>query len=396
MYQHITQPYQGDPILSLMQTFNQDPRQDKINLSIGVYYDNHGKTELPNSVAIAAQNVGTGLQNYLPMEGHAGFRAAVTQWLLGKEHPALLQNRVVVVQTLGGSGALKLCADFMHRYFPHATAHVSHPTWDNHRSIFSSAGIRVSDYPYYNLSTQSIDFAALCDYVTRLPAKDILVLHPCCHNPTGVDLSHQQWDSLLNIIAQRELIAFMDMAYHGLGENFSADSYAITRAIGLNIPVWVSYSFSKNMGLYGQRVGALLAVTPSAQEAQLVLGELTYGVRCIYSSPPAQGVLTAYGVLSSSQLCQQWQEEVAQMRQRIQNMRQTLYTTLSEKLPMKNFDFLIQQRGMFSYTGLSCEQVYHLRNKWGIYLLDTGRMCIAGLNDSNIHLVAEALAQTYG
>lgn len=394
MYQHV-QPYAGDPILSLVETFQRDPRKHKINLSIGIYFDNDGKMPLPESVRQAGERVGNQVQSYLPMEGHVGFRDAVAKLILGEQNPVLQEKRVAVVQTLGGSGALKLGADFLHCWFPQAQVYVSDPTWDNHRGIFQGAGFEVGTYPYYNPETIGVKFTEMCDFLNRLPENTIVLLHPCCHNPTGVDLSQAQWDAVLDIVKTRQLIPFMDMAYQGFGGNFADDAYAIRRAAQLGLPLFVSCSFSKNMSLYGQRVGALLAIAPTVEEAELVLGQLKFGVRRIYSSPPAQGGLTAYHVLSSPELATQWQNEVYAMRDRIRQMRQKLYDVLSNRLPEKDFGFFIQQCGMFSYTGLSEVQVHRLRDEFAVYLLDSGRLCIAGLNDGNVDAVAEALVQVY-
>ncbi|QMT30408.1 amino acid aminotransferase [Alysiella filiformis] len=394
MYQHVT-PYAGDPILSLVETFKQDPRPNKINLSIGIYFDNEGKMPFPNSVFQAAQRIENQVQPYLPMEGHAGFRAAVAKLLFGAESLVLQENRVAAVQTLGGSGALKLGADFIHRWFPQSHVFVSDPTWDNHRGIFEGAGFEVGSYPYYDPATIGVKFDAMCDFFRSLPEHSVVLLHPCCHNPTGVDLLPEQWDTILNIVAERQLIPFMDIAYQGFGDTFDSDAYAIRQAAKLNLPLFVSCSFSKNMSLYGQRVGALMVLAPNAAQADLVLGQLKFIVRRIYSSPPAQGVLAAQGVLGDTNLAAQWQNEVYEMRDRIRAMRLKLYEVLREKLPEKDFSYFVKQRGMFSYTGLSVAQVQRLRDEFAIYVLDSGRLCVAGLNEGNVETVAKALAQVF-
>lgn len=391
MYQHV-QAYAGDPILSLVETFKSDPRANKINLSIGIYFDNEGNMPLPDSVFQAGERVGNQAQGYLPMEGHAGFRAEIANLLFSKDNPVLAENRLAVVQTLGGSGALKLGADFIHRWFPQAKAYVSDPTWDNHRGIFEGAGFEVGAYPYYDPATIGVKFDEMCAFFNTLPENTVVLLHPCCHNPTGVDLLPEQWDTLLKIVAERKLIPFMDIAYQGFGDTFDNDAYAIRQAAAMNLPFLVSCSFSKNMSLYGQRVGGLAVLAPNAAEADLVLGQLKFGVRRIYSSPPAQGGLTAYHVLSNNELAAQWQSEVYEMRDRIRAMRQKLHDVLREKLPEKDFSYFVKQRGMFSYTGLTVAQVHRLRDEFAIYVLDSGRLCIAGLNDSNVDTVANALA----
>lgn len=394
MYQDIT-PYAGDPILSLVETFIKDPREHKINLSIGIYFDETGKMPLPASVESAGQSIPVQAQSYLPMEGHAGFRAQIAPLLLGGQHDAIAEQRIVSVQTIGGSGALKLAADFLHRWFPDTKVYISDPTWDNHRSIFEGAGFEVETYPYYDAATIGVKFDEMKTFFAALPKHSVVLLHPCCHNPTGVDLSQAQWDELLTIVQQRGLIALMDIAYLGFGDGFVSDAYAVRRAAELGIPLWVSVSFSKNMSLYGERVGALMVVTPSAKEAEIVLGQLKFTVRRIYSSPPAHGALVAYHVLSDASRREQWQQEVAAMRERIKAMRQALYDKLSQMLPEYDFSYFIKQRGMFGYTGLSPQQVQRLQDEFAVYLLQTGRMCIAGLNEGNIDAVAEALAQVY-
>lgn len=394
MYQHIP-AYAGDPILSLVETFQQDPRPNKINLSIGIYFDNEGKMPLPNSVKTAEQRVGNGVKSYLAMEGHAGFRTEVAKLILGENHSALRDNRVAIVQTLGGSGALKLGADFLHRFFPDAKMFVSNPTWDNHRGIFEGAGFEVGDYPYYDPETIGVKFTEMCDFFRGLAKNTVVLLHPCCHNPTGVDLSEPQWDTLLDIIAERGLIPFMDIAYQGFGGDFASDAYAIRRAGEMGLPLFASCSFSKNMSLYGQRVGALMVFAPNTAEMELVLGQLKFGVRRIYSSPPAQGGLTAYHVLADQALASEWETEVYEMRDRIRAMRQKLFDVLSARLPEKDFSYFIRQRGMFSYTGLSVAQVHRLRDEFAVYILDSGRLCVAGLNDGNIDAVANALSAVF-
>lgn len=389
MFQHIT-PYAGDPILSLVETFQQDPRSHKVNLSIGIYFDENGQLTLPESVRAAEQHLMVQARAYLPMEGHTGFRGVVQQILFGEQKP-----NIATVQTLGGSGALKLSADFFKQWFPQSHVYVSNPTWDNHRSIFEGAGLPVSDYPYYDPQTHSVAFDALCDFFQQLKPLDIVLLHPCCHNPTGIDLSPNQWDILLKMIQEKQLIPLMDMAYQGFGDGFEPDTYALHQAIKMGLPVWISYSFSKNMSLYGERVGALSVVCPDVAQAEAVLGQLKYAVRRIYSSPPTRGALIVHEVLNNPSLTQQWQHDVGIMRQRIQSMRQQLVQRLSTHLPEHDFGYLAQQKGMFSYTGLSPKQVARLQNDYAVYLVSSGRMCVAGLNEHNLDYVADCLAQVF-
>ena len=394
MFQHV-EFYPGDPILGLVETFNNDSRAEKVNLGIGIYFDANGKLPVLGSVREAEVRRAATAQPrpYLPMEGLAAYRGAVQNLLFGQNNPTLAAKRIATIQTLGGSGALKVGADFLHRWFPQAKVYVSAPTWDNHRSIFEGAGFEVGTYPYYDPATVGVRFEEMLAFFLSLPENSVLLLHPCCHNPTGVDLSHAQWDAVLEVVQTRKLIPFMDIAYQGFGEDMDHDAYAIRKAVEMGLPLFVSNSFSKNLSLYGERVGGLSVVCPTADEAALVFGQLKATVRRIYSSPPAHGGYVTAEVMNSPELFAQWQGEVGEMRDRIRAMRQKLHAVLSAKLPQKNFDYFIKQRGMFSYTGLSPEQVQRLQDEFAVYLVASGRMCVAGLNEANIDYVANAFAE---
>ena len=393
MFRHI-EFYPGDPILSLVETFNADRREGKVNLGIGIYFDGEGRLPVLPSVRSAEVERAAEAhpRSYLPMEGLAQYRNAVQKLVFGTENPLLREGRVVTVQTLGGSGALKIGADFLHRWFPGAKVYVSDPTWENHKSIFSGAGFEVGAYPYYNAADGSLRFDDMLAFFATLPARSVLGLHPCCHNPTGVDLSRSQWDELLEVLAERSLIPFMDMAYQGFGNDFDNDAYAVRRAAQIGLPLFVANSFFKNLSLLGERIGGPSVVCPSEGEAALVFGQLKACVRRIYSSPPAHGAFVAAAVLDTPQRMAQWQDEVAQMRGRIRTMRQCLHALLQERRPQGNFDYLLKQRGMFGYTGFSAEQVLRLREEFAVYLVDSGRMCVAGLNEKNVSRVADAFA----
>ena len=393
MFQHI-EFYAGDPILSLVETFQADTRPEKVNLGIGIYFDEHGKLPVLQCVQAAEAKRAAVSQPraYLPMEGLAAYRSAVQKLLFGADCPALADQRIATIQTLGGSGALKVGADFLHRWFPHSKAYVSNPTWDNHKSIFEGAGFEVGSYPYYDPATVGVQFDEMLAFFNQLPAHSVLILHPCCHNPTGVDLSPAQWDKVLEVIQQRQLIPFMDIAYQGFGETLADDAYAIRQAVNMGLTLFVSNSFSKNLSLYGERVGGLSVVCPTAEEAALVFGQLKFTVRRIYSSPPAHGGFIAADVMNTPEWFTLWENEVYQMRDRIRAMRQRLYTILSNKLPERDFSYFIKQRGMFSYTGLNPAQVQRLQDEFAVYLVASGRMCVAGLNESNIDYVANAFA----
>ena len=387
--------YAGDPILSLMERFKDDPRSDKVNLSIGLYYNEDGIIPQLQAVAEAearfnAQPHGASL--YLPMEGLNSYRHAIAPLLFGADHPVLKQNRVASIQTLGGSGALKVGADFLKRYFPQSRVWVSDPTWENHIAIFEGAGFEVSTYPWFDDETNGVRFEAFLAKLQTLPERDIVLLHPCCHNPTGADLSNAQWDEVVKVLKARNLIPFLDIAYQGFGAGMEDDAYAIRAIASAGLPMLVSNSFSKIFSLYGERVGGLSIVCDDAETAGRVLGQLKATVRRNYSSPPNFGAQVVAAVLNDAALKASWLAEVEAMRTRILAMRQTLVDALKEAVPGKNFDYLLKQRGMFSYTGLSAAQVDRLREEFGVYLIASGRMCVAGLNSRNVQRVAQAFA----
>ena len=395
MFQHIP-PYAGDPILSLMEQFNADPRAEKVNLSIGLYYNEDSivpqlDTIIEAQKRIAPKNDKTKL--YLPMEGFKPYRDAIQALLFGANSPAIQQGRVATIQTLGGSGALKVGADFLKRYFPESEVWVSNPTWDNHVAIFEGAGFKTHTYPYFDAQTGGVNFDGMCDALKALQAGSIVLLHPCCHNPTGADLSAQQWDQVIEILKAQQLIPFLDIAYQGFAEGMDEDAYLIRALADTELDFIVSNSFSKIFSLYGERVGGLSIVCQNAEEANRVLGQLKFTVRRNYSSPPTTGAVLVNTVLQQESLKTLWLSEVEEMRARILTMREKLKQLLSEKLPQQNFDYLTQQRGMFSYTGLSAEQVDELRDQHAVYLVRSGRICVSGLNERNIQYVADALVK---
>nr|WP_269435455.1 aromatic amino acid transaminase [Enterobacter sp. SECR18-0236] len=387
--------YAGDPILSLMERFKEDPRSDKVNLSIGLYYNEEGIIPQLQAVAEAEARLNAvphGASLYLPMEGLNAYRNTIAPLLFGADHPVLAQKRVATIQTLGGSGALKVGADFLKKYFPDSGVWVSDPTWENHVAIFEGAGFNVETYPWFDSETNGVRVEALLEKLKTLPARSIVLLHPCCHNPTGADLTNAQWDAVIEVLKARNLIPFLDIAYQGFGAGMEDDAYAIRAVASAGLPVLVSNSFSKIFSLYGERVGGLSVVCEDAEAASRVLGQLKATVRRIYSSPPNFGAQVVATVLGDEQLKASWLAEVESMRKRILSMRQELVNVLKEAVPGHNFDYLIRQRGMFSYTGLSAAQVDRLRDEFGVYLIASGRMCVAGLNASNVHRVAQAFA----
>ena len=393
MFQHVD-AYPGDPILTLNEDFQKDPRQGKINLSIGIYFDDAGRLPVMQAVREAEtamlQNIGP--KPYLPMVGAANYREAIQHLLFGPQHEAVKAGRIATIQTLGGSGGLKVGADFLKRYFPTSEVWVSDPTWDNHRAIFEGAGFKVHTYPYYDATTGGLKFGALMDTVRSLPAQSIVLLHACCHNPTGVDLTRDQWAELIPVLRERKLLPYLDIAYQGFGDGIDEDAHAIRALTEAGVSFFVANSFSKSFSLYGERVGGLSVVCPDKAQADLVLGQLMSAVRRNYSSPPTHGSQIVAKVLQTPALRQNWAEELGAMRTRIQAMRQRLHDVLAAQLPGRDISYFVTQRGMFSYTGLSAEQVDVLREQHGVYVLRSGRMCVAGLNVGNVDRVAEAMA----
>ena len=393
MFQHI-EPFAGDPILSLNEDFQKDPRPNKINLSIGIYFDDAGRIPVMESVRRAENLViaKNGPKPYLPIEGAANFRGAVQHLLFGAPHEAVASGRVATIQSVGSSGGLKVGADFIARYFPGSAVWVSDPTWDNHRSMFEGAGLTVNTYPYYDAATGGLNFPGMLAALRGLPAKSIVLLHACCHNPTGVDLTRAQWDTLIPVLRERELIPYLDLAYQGFGDGIEADAYAARALATAGVSFFIANSFSKSMSVYGERCGALSVVCPDAAQAVNVLGQLKFTVRRNYSSPPIHGGQIVATVLTDPELRSLWNNELGAMRERILAMRKRLHAVMTAKVPGRSFDYFLTQRGMFSYTGLSPAQVDRLRETHAVYLVRSGRMCVAGLNSSNVEATAVAMA----
>ena len=394
MFEHIT-PYAGDPIFALVDAFNRDSRPHKVNLSIGIYFDEHGRLPVLRCVQEAERRILAegGAKPYLPMEGDATCRAEVAKLLLGEQHPAIGQGRVATIQTVGSSGGLKVGADFLRTWLPDSAVWVSDPTWDNHRSMFEGSGFAVHSYPYYDATTGGLRFEDMLACLKGLPPRSIVLLHACCHNPTGVDLAPVQWDRLIPVLRERELLPYLDLAYQGFGDGIDEDAYAVRALAASGLTFFVANSFSKSMSVYGERCGALSAICASPAEADLVMGQLRYTVRRIYSSPAIHAARLVAHVLGDADLRSMWEGELAQMRQRMVEVRQALHARLSALRPDRDLGFLLSQRGMFSYTGLSAEQVDRLREEHAVYLIRSGRLCVAGLTQGNVDRVAQALAQ---
>jgi len=396
MFEHIT-PYAGDPIFALVDAFNRDERAHKVNLSIGIYFDEQGRLPVLPSVQEAERRILAegGPKPYLPMEGEAACRAQVQHLLLGAGHPALTEGRVATIQTVGSSGGLKVGADFLRTWLPDSAVWVSDPTWDNHRSMFEGSGFAVHTYPYYDSQTRGLRFAEMLARLRSLPPRSIVLLHACCHNPTGVDLSAAQWDVLIPVLRERQLLPYLDLAYQGFGDGIDEDAHSVRALAASGLTCFVANSFSKSMSVYGERCGALSAVCATPAEADLVMGQLRYTVRRIYSSPAIHAARLVAHVLGDADLRARWQDELAQMRQRMVAVRSALHEQLSALRPDRDFGFLLSQRGMFSYTGLSAGQLDRLREEHAVYLIRSGRLCVAGLTQANVARVARALSEVF-
>ena len=395
MFQHVD-PYAGDPILSLMEEFGKDERTEKVNLSIGLYYNEESIVPQLEAVKKAYKNIeptNEKVKLYLPMDGLKSYNDATQALVLGKDSQARKDGRAVTIQTLGGSGALKVGGDFIKKYFPESDIWVSQPTWDNHIAIFNGAGVASHFYPYYDAETNGVNVPAMLETLATLPAKSVVLLHPCCHNPTGADLTPAEWDQVIEVLKKQDLLPFLDIAYQGFGQGLEEDAYLIRALDKSGMNFIVSNSFSKIFSLYGERVGGLTFVCDDKETAQKVLGQLKATVRRIYSSPATTGALLVNNVLNDAELTAEWEAELQEMRERIIKMRQLLQKKLNAELPERDFSYLVKQQGMFSYTGLTAEQVDLLKDKHGIYLVRSGRMCAAGLNLNNIDVVAKAFAE---
>jgi aromatic-amino-acid transaminase len=391
MFEHI-EAYAGDPILSLNEDFQKDPRPGKVNLSIGIYFDKSGCLPLMQAVREAEMETAAaaGARPYLPMAGLTNYCREVRRLVLADR---VAEERVATLQTVGASGALKVGADFLHRWFPASGAWISDPSWENHRVVFEGAGFAVREYPYYDRATGGLRFDDMAACLRSLPERSVVLLHACCHNPTGVDLTAAQWEALIPLFLERKLIAFIDMAYQGFGDDLDGDAYAPRAFAAASVPTLVANSFSKNFSLYGERCGGLTVVCRDAAEREQVAGQLMSTVRANYSNPPTHGAKVIARVLADGRLREAWLRELAAMRERISKMRLEIHEALAQRgVRGADLSRYLAQRGMFTYTGLSAEQVDRLRAEHGVYLLRSGRMCVAGLNASNLAVVANAIA----
>jgi aromatic-amino-acid transaminase len=383
-----------DPILGLTETYNADKNPKKVNLGVGVYYGDDGKVPLLECVRRAEQILveQAAPRSYLPIDGLADYDRAVQSLVFGADSAPLEEGRIVTVQALGGTGGLRVGADFLRRLSAGSEVWISDPSWENHRALFDSAGFKVNAYPYYDPATRGVDFDGMLGCLREIPAGSVVVLHACCHNPTGVDLSPDQWDRIIETARARGLMPFLDLAYQGFGDSADADALAVRRFAETGGPVFVSNSFSKSFSLYGERVGGLSVVTQSGDEAARVLSQLKRLVRSNYSNPPTHGGKVVAIILTTPELRVIWERELGQMRDRIKSMRRALFESLRARVPGADFGYIVDQRGMFSYTGLTREQVIRLREKFGVYAIESGRVCVAALNSKNIEYAADSIA----
>jgi aromatic-amino-acid transaminase len=384
----------ADPILGVTEAFVADKNPRKVNLGVGVYYDDDGKVPLLECVKRAESELLKAMppHSYLPIDGLQAYDRAVQELVFDPGSNVITEKRVVTVQAIGGTGGLKIGADFLKQLTPNATVWISDPSWENHRQLFEAAGFTVNSYPYYDAKTRGVDFAGMIAKLRSLQPGSIVVLHSCCHNPTGVDLTREQWGEVFAAVTSRGLVPFLDLAYQGFGDGLDADGFA-PRLFAGHSPVLLSSSFSKSFSLYGERVGALSVVTGSAEEAARVLSHVKRVVRTNYSNPPLHGGKIAAAVLASAELRAEWEKELGGMRERIKAMRRGLVERVQARVPGVDFGHILRQKGMFSYSGLTKEQVQRLRKDYSIYAIETGRICVAALNSKNIDYVADAIAE---
>jgi aromatic-amino-acid transaminase len=385
----------GDPILGVTEAFVADQNPNKVNLGVGVYYDDNGKVPLLECVReVESERSASGKPwPYLPIDGLAAYDKAVQALVFGADSAALKEGRIVTVQALGGTGGLKLGADFLKRLLPSSEIWISDPSWENHQAIFEAAGFKVRAYPYYDAKTHGVKFQGMLDALQTMAPGSIVVLHACCHNPTGVDLEQDHWKSVLEVVRARGLVPFLDLAYQGFADGIDADAYAARLFASSMSPVFLSSSFSKSVSLYGERIGALSIVAGSSDEAKRALSQVKRVIRTNYSNPPTHGGELVARILSTPELRALWEKEVGGMRERIKEMRKALVDKIKERAPKADFSFVMRQRGMFSYSGLTKDQVGRLRSEYSIYAVDSGRICVAALSSKNVDYVADAIAR---
>jgi aromatic-amino-acid transaminase len=383
-----------DPILGLTEAYLADPNPAKVNLGVGVYLDEHGKVPILRCVAEAQKRwiAAEDSKGYLPIDGIKPYNRAIQELVLGEDSPAVAEGRAVTLQSLGGTGALRVGAEFLRRFLPESGVWLSTPSWENHRALFEAAGHTVSQYPYYDPGTHDLDFAAMCARLRTLAPRSTIVLHACCHNPSGVDPNRDQWLELRDIIAERSLVPFLDFAYQGLGDGLDEDAFAVRAIVEAGIPCLIANSFSKSFSLYRERVGGLTVVTASPDESARALSQLKRVVRASVSNPPSFGGQVVALTLGDPELSALWREELTAMRLRIRKMRRLFAEGLRDKGISRDFGFIERQKGMFSFLGLPVEAVHRLRKEFGIYAVDSSRVCVAAMNERNVARVCDAVA----
>ncbi|MFC4474479.1 amino acid aminotransferase [Comamonas denitrificans] len=384
-----------DPILGLNEQYAADPNPQKVNLGVGVYFDDNGKLPLLQCVQAAEKALmdTPTARGYLPIDGIAAYDNAVKALVFGADSEPVTSGRVATVQAIGGTGGLKIGADFLHKLNPNAKVLISDPSWENHRAIFQNAGFEVDTYAYYDAAKRGVNFDGMLQSLRSAAPGTIAVLHACCHNPTGYDITPAQWDQVIEVVKANNLVAFLDMAYQGFGHGIAEDGAVIGKFVAAGLNIFVSTSFSKSFSLYGERVGALSVVANDKEEAARVLSQLKIVIRTNYSNPPTHGGAVVAKVLTTPALRQQWEEELGAMRVRIKAMRQKLVDGLQAAGVQQDMSFMTQQIGMFSYSGLTKEQMLRLRSEFGVYGTDTGRICVAALNSQNVGYVCQAIAK---
>ena len=384
-----------DPILGLNEQFAADSNPKKVNLGVGVYYDDNGKLPLLACVQKAEQAMmeKPSARGYLPIDGIAAYDSAVQALVFGAQSPSVQAKRVATVQCLGGTGGLKVGADFLKRLNPQAKVLISDPSWENHKALFTQAGFDVEAYPYYDAQALGVDFPKMIAFLASAKPGSIVVLHACCHNPTGYDITPSQWKQVVETVKAKGLTAFLDMAYQGFGHGIAEDGAVIDLFVQAGLSFFVATSFSKSFSLYGERVGALSVHCETADEAAKVLSQLKIAIRTNYSNPPIHGGSVVAAVLNTPEWRSLWESELAGMRVRIKEMRQKLVEGLKAAGVQRDMSFITQQIGMFSYSGLSKDQMIRLRSEFGVYGTDTGRMCVAALNSKNIDHVCASIAK---
>lgn len=386
-----------DPILGLTDAYNADTNPNKVNLGVGVYQDAAGKVPVLKSVREAERRwyEAESSKSYLPIDGAPAYNREVQALLFGPDAALLVEGRAVTAEALGGTGGLKVGADFLRRFFPEAGVWISDPSWENHRALFEAAGFKVQTYPYYDRETHGLDFDGMMAALRSLPAGSIVVLHACCHNPTGVDPTPEQWREVVELFRDRErgLVPFLDFAYQGFGDGIDRDALAVRAFADAGIACLVSNSFSKSFSLYRERVGALTVVTADAEEAGRVRSQLKRVIRTNYSNPPSHGAHVVATILADAGQRAEWDAELAEMRERIHRMRSLFVRTLREKGVSRDFGFIERQKGMFSYSGLPLDAVRRLRSDFGLYIVDSGRICVAAMNERNLDYICASIAQ---